>query len=230
MIQVLTPTATLVDRTYQAILDAICQGTLMPGERLTQNSIAERLEVSRQPVGQALALLKARGFVAEAGRRGLVVVPLDPDLFKEIYQLRAAIDPMAARLAAGRISIEDERVGREIIRSGIRACSGGKLDALVQADVDFHTWIYQLSGNRLVPEMMGHYWNHLRRAMGEVLQSAGKAQLIWVEHQEIFRALTGHDGERAARLTQEHLESNAARVMAVVEGRERAAGARSKLT
>ncbi len=221
MIQTLTPTASLVERTYQAILDAICQGTMAPGERLTQNDIAERLAVSRQPVGQALALLKAQGFVAETGRRGLVVVPLDPTLFREIYELRAAIDPMAARLAAGRLTIEDERAGREIIRDGIRACSTGKLDALVQADVDFHTWMYQLCGNRLVPELMGNYWNHLRRAMGEVLHGAGKAQLVWVEHQEIFRALTGRDGERAARLTQAHLESAAARVMAVVEGRER---------
>ena len=223
MIQTLSPTATLVERTYDAILDAICEGTLAPGERLTQLGIAERLEVSRQPVGQALALLKAQGFVAEAGRRGLMVVPLDPEFFQAIYELRSAIEPMAARLAAGRMSEEAERAGREAIRNGLRACETGKLDALVQADVRFHTWIYELSGNRLVPEVMGLYWNHLRRAMGEVLKGQGKAQIVWVEHQEIFRALVARDGERAARLIQDHLDSAAARVMAAVEGRGKAA-------
>ena len=53
----------LVDQAYGVILDAVCDGTLKPGERLTQEDIASRLNVSRQPVTHALALLKAQGFL-----------------------------------------------------------------------------------------------------------------------------------------------------------------------
>lgn len=81
MITALTPSATLLEQTYRAILSAICDGTLAPGEKLTQERVAERLNVSRQPVAQALALLKTQGFVQETGRRGLAVSHLDPVFF-----------------------------------------------------------------------------------------------------------------------------------------------------
>src|SRR5437868_1448753 len=71
---------TLVDQAYAVILDAICDGTLKPGERLTQADVAERLNVSRQPVHNALLVLKSQGFLQESGRRGLCVAPLDPAL------------------------------------------------------------------------------------------------------------------------------------------------------
>jgi DNA-binding GntR family transcriptional regulator len=82
----------LVDQAYATILDAICDGTLKPGERLTQESVAQRLNVSRQPIHNALLVLKAQGFVREAGRRGVSVVPLDPRLFEAIYQFRSAVE------------------------------------------------------------------------------------------------------------------------------------------
>lgn len=217
MIATLTPPATLLEQTYRAILNAICEGTLAAGERLTQEGIAERLSVSRQPVGQALALLKTQGFVKETGRRGLVVAHLDPLFFKAIYELRSAVEPMAARLAATKMTEKSKQEGRLIIREGNRALRSGELQALVQADARFHGYIYELSGNPLVSEVMGLYWNHLRRAMGEVLQSKGEAKIVWQQHQEIFDAMAARDGEQAGRMVQVHLESAVARVLSVVE-------------
>ena len=98
---------TLVDQAYAVILDAICDGTLKPGERLTQADVAERLNVSRQPIHNALLVLKAQGFLQESGRRGLCVAPLDPALFEAIYQFRSAIEPLAVRLATARMTPAD---------------------------------------------------------------------------------------------------------------------------
>src|SRR6266550_765453 len=98
----LTPQPTMVEQAYRAILDAICAGRLEPGVRLTQESVAERLSVSRQPVGQALLLLKQQKFLVDAGRRGLMVAPLDRDFLRWVYELRLGIDPLAAVLAARR--------------------------------------------------------------------------------------------------------------------------------
>ncbi|HZI82512.1 MAG TPA: GntR family transcriptional regulator [Casimicrobiaceae bacterium] len=217
MIAALTPPATLLEQTYNAILNAICQGSLAPGERLTQEDIAQRLSVSRQPVGQALALLRSQGFVKETGRRGLVVAHLDPAFFKAIYELRSAIEPVAARLAALRMTEKSTEEGKILIREGHRALRTGELHALVQADARFHAYIYELSGNPLFSEVMAHYWNHLRRAMGEVLQSRGEGKIVWRQHQAIFDALVARDAERAERMAEAHLESAVARVLAVVE-------------
>src|SRR4030095_14780524 len=75
----------LVDQVYRSLLDAISEGSLAPGERLTQEDIAERLAVSRQPVLQALRLLKKDGFVLDAPGRGVLVAPLDADWIAKVY-------------------------------------------------------------------------------------------------------------------------------------------------
>jgi len=73
----LDTTPDLVDRVHRALRDAICDGDLAPGARLTQEWLAERLGVSRQPVLQALRLLRAEGFVHDAPARGVVVASID---------------------------------------------------------------------------------------------------------------------------------------------------------
>lgn len=96
----LASTPDLVDRVYRSLLDAISDGSLAPGQRLTQEDIAQQLAVSRQPVLQALRLLKKDGFVQDAPGRGLQVAPLDPSAIHQIYEVRGALDALAARLAA----------------------------------------------------------------------------------------------------------------------------------
>ena len=90
----------LVDQVYRSLLDAISDGSLAPGERITQEDIAEKLAVSRQPVLQALRLLKKDGFVLDAPGRGVLVAPLDADWIAKVYQVRGSLDALAARLAA----------------------------------------------------------------------------------------------------------------------------------
>ena len=94
----LTPPKSLVDRAYEVILDALCDGTLKPGERLTQEDVATRLNVSRQPVTHALAVLRAQGFLVQTGRRGLMVTEIEPSFFEAIYQFRSEVEP-ASRTA-----------------------------------------------------------------------------------------------------------------------------------
>lgn len=91
--QSLEPSTSLVDQAYTVILDALCDGTFKPGERLTQDDIAARLSVSRQPVTHALAVLKAQGFLMQSGRRGLTVTAVEPEFFQAIYQFRSAVEP-----------------------------------------------------------------------------------------------------------------------------------------
>ncbi|NIR59688.1 MAG: GntR family transcriptional regulator, partial [Gammaproteobacteria bacterium] len=77
----------LAEQVYQAILDEICDGTLSPGAHLVQEQLAERLGVSRQPIQQAIALLKADGLVEEAGKRGVRVTPLDATAMRHHYEI-----------------------------------------------------------------------------------------------------------------------------------------------
>jgi DNA-binding GntR family transcriptional regulator len=210
----LAPAPTMVEQAYRVILDAICEGRLEPGERLTQESVAAKLDVSRQPVGQALLLLKQQRFLVEAGRRGLMVAPLDREFMRWIYELRVGIDPLAASLAAQRAGASLAERGHAILEHGRAAVREGAVPDLIRADMAFHMLLYEASGNRLFVDTMGELWNHLRRAMREVLLQRDYRRTIWTEHEQILRAITAGDGEAAAALARAHLV-NAAHHVAI---------------
>lgn len=200
----LVSSRTLVDQAYTVILDAICSGRLKPGERLTQADVAERLNVSRQPIHNALQVLKVQGFVREAGRRGLIVAPVDPELFDAIYQLRSAIDPLAVRLATPRLTEADLARGQQLLAAGFEAVKVSGV-ASVKADAAFHSWIYDVSGNVLIVDTMRLNWRHLQRAMGEVLRHPAMLMRVWNEHRAIVDAMAAGDGEKAALLMHGHV-------------------------
>ena len=154
----LDPSPNLIDQVYARILEAIIDRTLPPGQRITQNELAEKLGVSRQPVSHALHLLHRQGLVAESGRRGFEVTELDPVRIRQLYEVRGAIDALAARLAAGRIKADT--AGRAALEAALQAGRAiGKetpLARLIALDVDFHGAIYRLADNPAIEEMAAY--------------------------------------------------------------------------
>ncbi len=223
--QSLSRQKTLVEQAYRTILDAICDGTFKPGERMTQDEIAARLDVSRQPVMSALAMLKSQGFLQDAGRRGLAVAPIDPARFEAIYQLRSAVEPLAVRLATARMTAADAARGRELVAQGKRLAASADAKAILQADVDFHLWIYALSGNPLIAETMQLNWQHLRRAVGEVLRQPAMSKPVWEEHGRIVDAMVARDADLAAQRMYDHIVVAYQRVRPQLGGAQPAARA-----
>lgn len=189
-----------VDEVYQKLLDAITDGTLAPGTRLTQEEIADEMEVSRSPVLQALRLLKKDGLVQDAPGRGVLVTPLDPGWIGDLYAVRGALDALAARLAAER----RYQIDPALIAEGRRASAGKDVRAMIDADVAFHRAIYEAAQNPLIAQSTQVHWVHLRRAMGAVLQSSAQRASIWDEHEAIANAIASGEGARAAALSEQH--------------------------
>lgn len=210
----------LVDQVYRRLLDAISEGSLAPGQRITQEDIAEQLAVSRQPVLQALRLLKKDGFVRDAPGRGVLVAPLDTAWMLHVYQVRGALDALAARLAAAK----RHRIDPRLIEQGRKAARGRQVQAMIEADLAFHNAIYAASGNPLIEQSAQPHWRHLRRVMGAVLQQSRQREALWDEHEAIAKAIAAGDGQRAARLIEEHGqhagENLAARLDQVLKTRE----------
>ena len=196
----LQPAPDLVDRVYRALHDAIGDGSLAPGARLGQEDIAARLAVSRQPVLQALRLLKKDGLALDAPGRGLLVAPLEAARVAQVYEVRGALDALAARLAAGRRA----QIDPQLVAEGRRAARGHDIQAMVEADMAFHNAVYAASGNPLIAASAHLHWVHLRRVMGAVLQHARQRETIWDEHQAIAQAIREGDGEAATRLIDDH--------------------------
>ncbi len=196
----------LVDRVYAAILDAICAGRLAPGERITQDGLAETLAVSRQPVLQALLLLKKQDFVCDTGRRGLIVAPLDPAFVEHVYQVRGALDGTAARGASRQPSPDAATRGAALLAAGRAAARARDIGQMIAADIGFHRFVYDLSGNPLIAEAASLHWQHIRRVMGGVLQS-DRAERIWDEHAAILDAIVAGQADVAESRARAHAEA-----------------------
>ena len=159
----------LVEQVRDAILDEIAGGVLPPGSRIIQEQIAQALGVSRQPVQQALLLLRNQGVLRDAPGRGLEVAPLVPDDVQHMYDLRAVVEGLACRLAAAHCDERAARQGAALIEAGRKAVASGSVARLVAADMKFHDFLYGLSGNPLVARTMATHWTHAQRVMAEVL-------------------------------------------------------------
>lgn len=214
----------LTDRTYDAILDAICGGELPAGTRVNQDELAARLNVSRQPVVQALALLKVQGFVRESGRRGVVVAPLDATSIANLYEFRSALDGAASRGAAARGKADAKLWGPALIAEGRAAFASGSVKRMVQADMKFHRFIYDLCGNPIIAETAALHWHHIRRLIGGYLQHYPMRN-VWDEHQAILDAVMNGDAATAEAAARHHADNAAAKFTALLKTQDQAATA-----
>lgn len=199
----------LLDQVHDRLLAAIVDGTLEPGLRLTQESIAERLGVSRQPVSHAIQVLRRRGLLVDAGKRGVAVAPIDAKRIVDLYQVREAIDALAAGLAAERIASgsasQAERAAADAaLADGLSLSPGAPVPRLIDADVVFHSAIYALSGNAAISETVAEQWPHFMRSMAVALETPAMRARVWAEHADILAAIQAADAARARHLARSH--------------------------
>ena len=192
----------LADQAYQAILDAICEGTLAAGQRITQESLAESLSVSRQPILQAMVLLKRDGLVIDAGGRGVMVAPLTVKHSANVYQMRSVLDGLAAREAARRRA----NLSLDLIQAGRSATESGDLRSLIEADLAFHRAIYEAADNPLLVQSAERHWSHIRRIMGAMLSHAEARESVWDEHETMLNAIASGDMKTAQQCAIVHCE------------------------
>ena len=199
----------LVEQVHEAILLEISSGKLTPGTRIIQEQIAAELGVSRQPVQQALLLLRNQGLLKDATGRGLIVAPLDPDYIRQMYEVRAMLEGLAFRKAAETNPHVAAAQGAELISKGRQAVKGGSVQELIAADMAFHNFVYTLSENLLIAPTMDTHWTYTQRVMGEVLMRDEKPRDIWDQHEAMLAAIAQGDGDAAEQAARAHIMQTA---------------------
>jgi DNA-binding GntR family transcriptional regulator len=195
----------LADQVYRAILGEIVSGQLASGERIIQEQLAQALGVSRQPVQQALNLLRNQGLVQDAPGRGLIVTGLDPNHVQHMYDLRSVIEGLACRRAAETNAEQAAKLGPGLIEAGRKAVLSGSVQKMIAADIRFHEFIHDLSGNPLVASSLATHLTYTQRVMGEVLSQDEQPRDIWNQHAAILKAIVKGDGDRAEELVRLHI-------------------------
>lgn len=207
--KILTVQPNLVEQVHEAILHEISAGKLSPGTRIIQEQIATELGVSRQPVQQALLLLRNQGLLRDAPGRGLIVAPLDPDHIKQMYDVRAVIEGLAFRQAALGNSAAAKLKGPALIDKGRQAVKSGAVRELIAADMAFHHFVYSLSENLLVAPAMDAHWTYTQRVMGEVLMRDEKPRDIWDQHEALLQHIINGDSIAAEAAARQHIQGTA---------------------
>ena len=212
--KVLAAQPKLVEQVHDAIVSEIAAGKLKPGERIIQEQIAQVLGVSRQPVQQALLLLRKQGVLRDAPGRGLIVASLDIEQVANMYDIRAVMEGLAFRKAAERNAERAKKLGPALIQSGRKAVAANSVSAMIAADLKFHDFIYSLSENPLIAPAMDAQWTYTQRVMGEVLMSDERPRDIWDQHEALLDAVMAGDGAAAEALARQHISQAATMMIA----------------
>ncbi|HHW62093.1 MAG TPA: GntR family transcriptional regulator [Syntrophomonadaceae bacterium] len=191
----------------ESIRDAIIKGTLKPGERLMEIQLAEELGVSRTPVREALRKLELEGFIVMVPRKGAYVADLSVKDIADVFEIRIALEGLAAALAAERITDEElELMERSLIEKG-EAIVAGDLERLVQVDASFHETLYQASRNERLNAIINNLREQIQRFRSASLSYPGRNKKSLDEHRAILEALEARNVTLARQLAQEHIEN-----------------------
>lgn len=201
------PSPSLAEQAYAQVKQLIFEFALMPGDRFSESELAERVQVSRTPLRQALQRLEREGFLQVFPKLGWQVAPLDFDTFDELYDLRILIEshaaarlceaelrPQLAELAAVWLVPVDERLT--------------DVAAVGAADEAFHTLLVEGSGNREMLRVHREITERIRIIRRLDFTKPARIETTYDEHARLVRALTRRRAEEACRLLRAHIEQS----------------------
>ena len=200
---------------YAALKEAITSADIYshPEEiRLDERQLSQALGVSRTPVREAMTLLEQEGFLRTLPRRGVFIIRKNKREIVEMIQVWAALESMAARLAAERASNEDIAELRRMMASAVEENPAEHMDEYSDANIRFHQTIIRMSGSELIGNMTENLFVHVRAIRRATISQNDRLERSIHDHMAIVEALEKRDADLAERLVREHTLGLAAHV------------------
>ena len=186
------PRVVLSDRVKEYIIEAVLNGELKPGDRIVESSMARQLGVSQAPVREAIRDLVLLGFLETQPYKGTSVRSFTPEELWETYTVRAALESLAARLAATHLTEEDVTVLQDILDEMMKAAGQQDRDTLVKLDNKFHETILRISRNKTLHQL----WKALQFGTWSIVtyrKSSYDPAYLAARHEELLQALKTRD-------------------------------------
>ena len=196
---------TLRDEIKDRIVERILDGSYGPGERIVESQVATEFGTSQAPVREALLELEAMRLVETRPHRGARVREVTAEELGQIYPVRAALEEVAGREAAVRMSAEQLAALADELAGMRRAAEAQDLHAQLLHDVRFHELIVEASGNQVLVEV----WRSLRveaRTLISVIRAVSDLRMIAELHRPVLQALRSRDPELAGKEMRAHIE------------------------
>jgi DNA-binding GntR family transcriptional regulator len=195
----------LRERVYDTLRDAIIAGRLKPGQRLKERDVAGQMCISTTPVKEALRRLEQEGLVDSRPRQGGVVSDVALTSVREIVEIRAGLEGLAARFASDKMTDLESAAMREQLERMRALTEAGAVGELVVANAAFHNLIRSAAHNHFVSAFVttiGPFDRSVRRA---ALQYPDEAERGYREHVMIADALQRRAGGLAEQIMRSHV-------------------------
>lgn len=190
-----------------ALREAIMSGALHAGERLMEIQLAEELGVSRTPVREAIRKLELEGFVVMIPRKGAYVSDISLKDISDVFEIRTALDALAAGLAAERISEDElERLERLLVEIA-EAIEQGDIERAVDIDTQFHDVLYKASRNDRLVGIIGNLRELFQRFRSITMGYPGRLKDTIEEHKCLVEAISQRNIELAQHVAREHMDN-----------------------
>jgi DNA-binding GntR family transcriptional regulator len=197
----------LIDQAYTSIKRALIRCELQPGEPITEEQLAAKYGVGRAATRAALKRLCQEKLVELAARQRYVVAPITLRHVNELFELRALVEPAAARRAAGRIDPEHLRRLDQLCQARYVVGDAESARAFLSLNTDFHSTVARASGNDLLADTVVAVLEKIERVhhLGHLLRD--RNQQAFHEHHELMDALVAGDGDRAYEVMVSQIEA-----------------------
>lgn len=199
--------APIVQTLYRRVRDAINDGTLHPGERLTETRLAEAAGISRTPVREVLHRLESEGLIeTEAGGRVKRVVHRPTrDEVADLLAVRETLEAMAGRLAATMRSELDVELLETFVGAYAKATQGGDIEAVVRANFAFHDEVWRVARNQYLTEQLSVIRRKIQRLQGDNPALKDRLEETLEDHRQIVAAIKAGDADEAGERLRLHI-------------------------
>lgn len=198
------PAQRITDEVHRRLRDDIANGVLPPGARLSVPAIAEKLQVSRTPVRDAVLRLVQEQLAREEPRRGAVVAQVGLRELASLYEVREMLEGLAARLAVENAGRRLVYALREVLAGHYRAVEAEDLAGHMETDVRFHALVREAAGNPELVRLLDSIQARVRLAM-QMTQTSGGPRRALHDHQAILAAIERGDPGAAEQAARAHV-------------------------
>jgi DNA-binding GntR family transcriptional regulator len=206
---------------FENLRHAIIRGDLHPGDRLVESRIADRLDISRTPVREAIHKLEREGLLRKLPRGGFIVMNLSREDIEETFGIRSVLESYAAKLAALNHREEDLKPLEDKIEEFQRALEKGRTDKLPKINTEFHNLFYALSRSPKLIRMVNELRDQIYRFRKLLLSMDNMARTSNEDHRKMVEAIRKRDAQRVETLVSEHILRGQKIVLQALEKRPR---------
>lgn len=195
----------LRDVVFNTLREAILKGELIPGERLMEKQLAERMGVSRTPIREAIRKLELEGLVMMVPRKGAEVAKITEKDIRDVLEVRATLEALAVRLACEKMNelglAKLTRVKEEFEKAAYKK----EVEVLIDKDVEFHDIIFAATGNDKLIHIVNNLREQIYRFRVKYISEMNDFMGLVEEHEAIVQSIRNKDPKKAEEIAVRHI-------------------------